>query len=574
MQRDIPEREIVHNAQPVGEWAVEQGFTGVAFHLLDQTKAPEEQDIFTRDEEKKSDEHRVPISDEDLAKDELPGWDGYVEWEDYPEKKEKAHDILASHEFPPPPEFQLQPIPDTNPVLEGNRLTDSYPKVGGRLKTVPEESWSIVQKEKHPDMLHILQFPYNGEPPKRLVTSKPVTPNELHFVRNHGGIPKIDPSKWSLRIEGNDPNHNSSSPITHTLTLSDLQNETLFPRMERLVTIQCSGTRRIEQISLYAGEGDEMINAPWAEGAISTARYTGVSLKKILKRYFPSSYLQNKHIELFGADTYIKQSRTMNYAISIPYSKVRSDEVILAWEMNGEPLPLIHGAPVRAVVMGYIGARSVKWLYRVRVMGDGPSRRPVQSREYLYFNQQVGKHNQRWTDGIQIQEMPVSSAIMTPWNKQVVIHAGKISMRGWAYSGGGRWPERVEVSADGGFSWYAVPVEDMSPKHKFAWRTWHVDLPCDVEGWVELLVRCWDNNTQPIEVRSTWNWGLHVTSSAHRVRVYSVNKSKERTRARLEEFEKRGISFAPLTRPTEFPTMSWEEYEDFFARNGPRDVEE
>jgi sulfite oxidase len=80
-------------------------------------------------------------------------------------------------------------------------------------------------------------------------------------------------------------------------------------------------------------------------------------------------------------------------------------------------------------------------------------------------------------------------------------------------------------------------------------------------------------DTQPIEVRNAWNWGLHVTSSAHRVKVYSVNKNKERTRARLEEFEKRGISFVPITLPTEFPNMTWEEYDEFFDRNGPRDVD-
>lgn len=83
----------------------------------------------------------------------------------------------------------------------------------------------------------------------------------------------------------------------------------------------------------------------------------------------------------------------MNYLVSVPWSKVKANEVILAWEMNGEPLPKIHGAPVRAVVMGYIGARSCKWLYRVKAI-ETPSLAPVQSREYLYFQQQTGKHNQ------------------------------------------------------------------------------------------------------------------------------------------------------------------------------------
>jgi len=565
---------------PAAEWKIEQGLPGnhEPFGMVDQTLDEEHQandaydqlaEVDDLDEVLESVKH---IKLEDVQADavfaeEKEGWHGYIEWENCPEKRAIAHKILLSKEFPHPPEFQLAPIPDTNPVLEGVRWKMWHRAIGGPLSNLPEQSWQIVLEEKHPDMLHLLEFPYNGEAPKKLITAKPVTPNSLHFVRNHGGIPIIEEDKYTLELAGL-----VAQPMQ--FTLADLKNEKIFPRMEKLVTLQCSGTRRLEQIDLYAGEGDEMINAPWAEGAIGTARWVGVSLRSVIERC--GGLIDGaKHLEFVGADTYFKQHKVMNYAVSVPWSKVRIDEVMLAWEMNGEPLPMIHGAPVRAVVMGYIGARSVKWLYRINALKT-PSPAPVQSHEYLYFPQQVGKHNQRWTDGIQIQEMPVSSAIMSPWNKQVVIHNGKIKVQGWAYSGGGRWPERVEVSSDGGFSWYACPPENMSKKHKFAWRTWHMTVPCDVEGWIELVVRTWDNslNTQPIFVRSAWNWGLHVTSSAHRIKLYSVNKTREQTRKRLKEFEKRGQSIVPITRPTEFPYQREEEYQAFFERNGPRDVDE
>jgi sulfite oxidase len=170
--------------------------------------------------------------------------------------------------------------------------------------------------------------------------------------------------------------------------------------------------------------------------------------------------------------------------------------------------------------------------------------------------------------------MPVSSAIMSPWNKEVVVHDGQIEVKGWAYSGGGRWPERVEVSPDGGSVWYPVDPANMSAKHRFTWRTWTVSVPCDHEGWTDLLVRCWDNslNTQPIHVRDSWNWGLHVTSSCHTVSVYSVNASKPATRKRLQEFEESGHSFLPITRPTEFKTMTSEEYEEAWKNMEPRDA--
>lgn len=458
-------------------------------------------------------------------------------------------------------------IPATNPVLPGTHWKMWHHAVGGELDAVPDDSWKTVLDEKHPDMLHLLQFPYNGEPPKRLVTDKPITPNSLHFVRNHGGIPIIDKEDYSFLLDGLVANPQS-------FTLDDLMDETRFPRMKKTITMQCSGTRRIEQILKYPGQGDEVPQAPWAEGAIGTAEYEGVSLKKVIKA---CGGLRDgaKHLEFYGAETYFKDDKCMNYLVSVPWSKVKANEVMLAWDMNGGPLPRIHGYPLRIVVFGYIGARSVKWLYRIKAIKE-PSRAPVQSQEYLYFPQQVGKHNFRMTDGIQIQEMPVSSAIMSPWTKQVVVHQGKIQCKGWAYSGGGRWPERVEVSADGGFNWYTVPPENMSKKRKWTWRTWELELPCDIEGWIEIVVRCWDNslNTQPPDVRTAWNWGLHVTSSCHRISVYSVNKKHPNTKARLDEMERRGVAFAPLTVPLSFPSQSWEEYEKYWKEHDPRDAED
>lgn len=211
-----------------------------------------------------------------------------------------------------------------------------------------------------------------------------------------------------------------------------------------------------------------------------------------------------EHLELLGVDTYFKKGQVYNYVISVPWRKVRLHEVMLAWEMNGKPLPKIHGHPLRAVVFGYIGARylspsvlycihlgsrlngtyyrSVKWLARITAIPH-PSNAPVQKKEYLYYTTQAGKHNSSYSAGFSIQDMPVSSAIMSPIDKAVVIHDGTIKMRGWAYSGGGHWPVRVEVSGDGGSVWYETPHEKMSPKYFHAWRLWEIDLPVDAEGW-------------------------------------------------------------------------------------------
>ncbi|KAK4161063.1 Oxidoreductase, molybdopterin-binding domain-containing protein [Cladorrhinum sp. PSN259] len=485
-------------------------------------------------------------------KEEREGWGGYIEWEKYPEKKKQVEEILRNYDFPDPPEFQLKPLPDTNPILTGERFKQYHQATG--LGHIPDISWQYVLQEKAPDMIHVLQFPYNGEPPRDRLVENEITPNPDFFVRNHGGVPEIDPSQFYLDIGGlvNNPKR---------LTLADLQNESLFPRQTNVVTLQCSGTRRLEQIQQYPGDGDELINAPWSEGAIGAAKWTGVSLKKVIKH---CGGLKDgaMHIELFGADTYFKKGKVHNYVVSVPWRKVKAGEVLLAWEMNGEPLPKIHGFPLRAVVFGYIGARSCKWLYEIKAIKD-PSEAPVQRKEYLYYTPQIGKQNALYSNGFSIQDMPVSSAIMTPKDMQHVVHDGKVKLKGWAYSGGGHWPIRVEVSGDGGSIWYEVPWDNLSTKYYHAWRLWEIDLPVDAEGWLEFLVRTWDNalNTQPTFVRSAWNWDLHVTSSCHRIKIYSINRSRPATAARLKLLEEKGIDIVPITRPLPFDLETDEHYE-------------
>ncbi|CZS91488.1 related to nitrate reductase [NADPH] [Rhynchosporium agropyri] len=511
----------------------------------------------------------IPDPEELGLEEELKGWHGYVEWENYPERKEKAKEMLRKFVFPGPPEFQLVPLPKTKTVLEGVRWKQYHYALGKATRDMPAESWLFVQKEKSTDMIHVLQFPYNGEPPRNRLVETAITRNEDHFVRNHGGVPEIVPEEYFFDVTGlvNNPKR---------ITLATLQDESIFPRQSNVVTIQCAGTRRLEQIKEYPGDGDELLNAPWGEGAIGTARWTGVSLKKIIK--YCGGLKQpndNAHVEFIGADTYFKKGEVFNYAVSVPWRKVKLNEVLVAWEMNGKPLPKIHGFPLRTVVYGYIGARSCKWLTRINVLNQ-ESPGPVQRKEYLYYNSQVGKHNASYSSGFSIQDMPVSSAIMSPIDMDQIIHEGTIKLRGWAYSGGGHWPIRVEASGDGGSIWYEVPYENMTEKYYYAWRLWEIDLPVDAEGWLELVVRCWDNslNTQPTYVRSAWNWDLHVTSSCHRIKVYSINKSRPKTKAKLALFEREGIPFLPITQPGEMDLETEEDYMQQMESRGGRDPKE
>ncbi|KAI0799857.1 sulfite oxidase mitochondrial precursor [Irpex lacteus] len=503
----------------------------------------------------------VPLKE--LFPEERKGWVGYVEWEDYPERKRIAHELLKTKTFTAIPDFQTDPLPKTNPILVGHRWKEYHEVLG--LKNIVDFSWEMVQKEKE-DMLHVLDFPYNGETlPKYIIGDGKLTQNKHHFIRNHGGVPDIDPDAFELEIGGL-----VKTPVK--ISLKDLQDPTKFPQTELTVTLQCSGTRRREQIDVYPGDGDELINAPWGEGAIGTAVYRGVPLKKVLKMACGGILPECQHLEFIGADTYFKKREVYNYAVSVPWRKVRqNEEVLLAWEMNGEPLPKIHGAPLRVVVAGYIGARSCKWVYRINALTE-PSFGPVQRQEYLYYNQQIGKQNVLISNGFSIQAMPVSSAIMEPRDRDVIIHDGAIALKGWAYSGNGNWVERVEVSPDGGHVWYPCAPENMTQKHYHAWRLWSIEVPVDAEGWLEFCVRTWDssNNTEPTYVRSAWNWDLHVTSSAHRIKIYSVNRTKPLTARRLKQLEENGQGFLPLSQPLEFSVQPFEEYEAAYQKD-PRE---
>ncbi|KAF5383482.1 hypothetical protein D9757_006135 [Collybiopsis confluens] len=478
--------------------------------------------------------------------EEKADWTGYVEWEEYPEKKALASKILKASKFTPIPEFQFVPLPDTNPVLIGHRWKEYHEVLG--LKGIVDASWETVQREK-PDLIHLLDFPYNGETTRQQLMEGRLTDNKYHFVRNHGGVPNIKEDVYEIEVGGL-----VNKPVK--ISMQDLKNPEKFPQAER----------RIEQIHEYPGDGDELINAPWGEGAIGTAVYRGVPLKKVLKIACGGVLPDCEHLEFIGADTYFKKNHVFNYAVSVPLRKVRANqgtEVLLAWEMNGEPLPKMHGYPLRLVVAGYIGARSCKWVYKINALKE-PSMGPVQRQEYLYYTPQIGKQNALYSNGFSIQNMPVSSAIIFPLDKQTIVHDGKITMSGWAYSGGGNWVQRVEVSNDGGSVWYAVDEENMTTKHYHAWRLWKYELAVDAEGWLELCVRTWDssNNTEPTFVRSAWNWDLHVTSSAHRIKIYSINTTRPASAKRLKELEEHGqaIDTRSLSYPAEFSLEPEEEY--------------
>ncbi|EJU02593.1 molybdopterin binding oxidoreductase [Dacryopinax primogenitus] len=487
------------------------------------------------------------------------GWHGYIPWTDHPQWKQLAKEILdgaqqQAIESPFKPgqaayDDQTTKLRVTGGIV-GTRFSEYFMRLGAVLYNWPAESWETIKKDKDRSMLHVLSFPYNGEATKDDIVKHVITPNPLHFVRNHGNIPIIDANTWLLELGG---------LVNQPKSIKFDQLKSGFPTKTVTATLVCSGTRRKEQQMEALGEFDELINAPWTEQALGTARWTGVTLKTLVD-YCGGLRDEATDIEFYGADTYFKRNKPDNYIVSIPIRKM--EDTIIAFEMNGELLTPTHGAPVRAVVPGYIGARSVKWLYRIKALPH-PSLAPVQSEEYLYFTHQMGKHNFRWSDGFQIGGMPISSAIMSPKNGEVVYHNGKVKVTGWAYTGGtSNWVERVEVSPNGGSDWYPVSTAQLSQKFWWAWRLFAVEVPTPAQGYLDFTVRAWDGNmnTQPTLVRDGWNWDTHVTNSCHHIQIYSVNLSDPQTALRLAQLHKHGLAFEPVHKPLEMELEDEVEY--------------
>jgi sulfite oxidase len=328
--------------------------------------------------------------------------------------------------------------------------------------------------------------PLNAETPPELLCSAPVTPTDAFFVRDHGAIPAIDPSAYRVSVGGL-----GGAPLC--LSLRDVRQR--FPRATVTATLACAGNRRGELRPLAAG-------IPWGQGAVGTAVWRGARLRDVLLAagIAPGA----RHVAFTGLDDVDGE----RFAGSIPLEKALGPEVVLADEMNGAPVPAEHGFPLRVVVPGYIGARSVKWLESISIQRE-PSASGFQRTDYAL-------------DGRPLGELALTCAAC-----RSIRRGPRIDVEGYAIGTGGCAIDRVELSADGGRSWRAVALRGAG--EPWAWRLWHANVraksaPC------ELLVGEWDasGRGQPATVADTWCSRGYMNNAWHRIRPRS-----RRSRPRL-----------------------------------------
>ena len=344
--------------------------------------------------------------------------------------------------------------------------------------------------------------PMNAEPALDKLVKSWETPIKHFYVRSHAPVPKVDLKSFRLTVEG---------LVERKLSLSIAELADRFPVTEITATMTCAGNRRSEHSRVKKVGGVQ-----WAAGPIGNARWGGVRLADVLK--FAGLKASAKHVWFESIDQVEKSGRTFPFGGSIPVGKSlektgQGNGALLATTMNGGPLPPDHGYPLRTVVPGYVGARSVKWLGRI-VVSDRPSLNHYVANAYKLVTR---GDEQEWAAAKPIYKFPVNSAICNP-AADAKVPSGKVKVAGYALPPGepGRTISRVEISADGGKSWQRAKIT--SPAREFCWALWEANLAV-TSRTDQLIIRAIDSTgaIQPETVE--WNMKGYLYNAWYRTPI-------------------------------------------------------
>merc|ERR1719163_526292 len=345
-----------------------------------------------------------------------------------------------------------------------------------------------------------------------------ITPKRLHYRRTHAPVPVVDAGTYRLSIglEGAEPRYFSMSEIREA-----------YREHELVVTLMCTGNRRSE----FNTEKDgETMGLPWKNGSISTASWAGPSLREVLK----AAGIDPERTEEDGYH-FLTFYGLENYHVSIPIRKAfaRDGDCILAWKMNGETLPRDHGFPLRVIVPGLVGARSVKWLQRIVVTRDETEGMHQKGIAY----KQLGPNQKVLSEVAKehiyalppIDHVPITSAITAPEPGATVLRGSLLTVAGYAFSGAGLAVIRVDVSVDGGETWAQAELKRASESQQvrsgraWAWVQWRLSamVPENAPGNLTVLCKAIDDqyNQQPHEPSSIWNLRGILNTSWGRVDI-------------------------------------------------------
>jgi DMSO/TMAO reductase YedYZ molybdopterin-dependent catalytic subunit len=310
---------------------------------------------------------------------------------------------------------------------------------------------------------------------------EPITPVGLHYLLIHFDIPEV--RDWSLAVGD------------RRFTLDELKAR---ERRTVAVTLECAGNGR----ALLGG--DRAASQPWLTEAVGTAEWTGTPLAPLLRE----TGLADGAAEIVftGADRGVQGGVEHDYERSLTVEEALRDDVLLAYEMNGAPLPPQHGRPLRLVVPGWYGMTHVKWLTSIRASA-GPFAGWQQVEAYLIDDTPVTR--------IEPRSLLVAPGIPDFLTRERLVERGTHELVGRAWSG---WApvERVEVSDDGGSTWHDADLEPPLGEH--AWRGWRWRWEAE-PGEHVLCCRATDASGRAQPFEAAWNHGGYCNNAIQRVKV-------------------------------------------------------
>jgi DMSO/TMAO reductase YedYZ molybdopterin-dependent catalytic subunit len=325
---------------------------------------------------------------------------------------------------------------------------------------------------------------------------RPITPIGMHYVLIHFDVPDVDPGTFELVVDGH-----VRRPIA--LTLADLRGR---PAVSMPVVMECAGSGR-------AHLAPRPVSAPWHDEAIGCAEWTGTPLRGVLE---DAGLLDDAVEILFTAyDRGVDQGVEQDYQRSLSIEEALREDVLLAYAMNGQPLPASHGFPLRLIVPDWYGMASVKWLRSITAIAQ-PFRGVQQTLLYRYRRTEDDP-------GTPVTHKKPRALMAPPGIPEFLtrarhLRAGRTLIEGRAWSG----PDavcRVEFSADGGRTWDDARLE--APGGTHGWSAWAYEWEPAAPGDYELCVRATDaaGNVQPLDNAEAWNRGGYGVNAVQRVTV-------------------------------------------------------
>ena len=363
------------------------------------------------------------------------------------------------------------------------------------------EPFSIPGK----DGLRVLNDrPLNAETPAHLLDDA-VTPGERLFVRNNGIPPAtegIDPLQWTLEVAG------ESCLRPTRMTLAELQGR--FEHHTLQLQLECGGNGRAEFHPPARGN-------QWTTGAIGCPDWTGVRLRDVLE--YCGIEENAVYVAWEAADAHLSGDATQQpISRGVPMRKALEDESLLAWAMNGAPLPAHHGYPLRMIAAGWPGSVGGKWLTRLLV------------RDRVHDGEKMGGQSYRIpcdpvapgtavadTDMCIIESMPVKSLITFPASGVRLPPATPATVRGHAWAGDLE-VAAVHTSIDFGATWQRAALT--APVNRLAWQHWSTSVGFPGSGYYEIWARAVDarGRSQPVLLPG-WNPRGYLNNACHRIAV-------------------------------------------------------